>query len=449
MAVSYRPRRSLTLLPSADAGDFKTLLKEIRPEWIDEALQVTGTASVRRRRLPAELVLGLVLGMALFRKLPIAEIVDRLDLVLPGTGPARVARSGVAQARQRLGAAPMRYLFKKCSDHWGHRSARQHAWRDLAVYGVDGTRLRVPDSPENRAYFGGHAAGGERGQSGYPLMCVVVLMALRSHIIVDAAGGPYATPEQGYAEGLWHQVPENSLVIVDRGFLDSKILVPLQNDETNRHWLTRAKKNMAFSTVTKWSASDRLVELQISRSARQLDPSLPQQWLVRAINYTRRGFRPQTLITSLLDRDKYPAREIVSLYHERWELELGFDEVKTEVLDRQEALRSKSPDGVMQELWGVAVAYNLVRLEIERVAAQLNLPPMRISFVMALRTMREMWLWIASLESPGTIPKNLRWLQDDLTRFVLPPRRTRRRAPRAVKLKMSSYPRKRPTEIAK
>src|ERR1700721_2049132 len=102
---------------------------------------------------------------------------------------------------------------------------------------------------------------------------------------------------------------------------------------------------------------DELVELEVSGEARRKDPSLPRTWIMRAIRYQRRGFQPQTLLTSLVDPELYPAEELVALYHERWEIELGFDEVKTDMLERQEAIRSKTPKGVLQELWAIGLAY--------------------------------------------------------------------------------------------
>jgi len=151
----------------------------------------------------------------------------------------------------------------------------------------------------------------------------------------------------------------------------------------------------------------------------------------------------------LLDPIAFPADELRELYHERWELELGFDEVKTDLLERQEAIRSKTPSGVMQELWAIGLAYNLVRLEMERVAEEAGVPPSRISFLASLRMIRDEWLWAAASNSPGAIPKNLRRLRDELKRFILPPRRSKRLFPRAVKIKMSNYDRKRPTTVKK
>lgn len=432
---------------SDDEGAFERLKASINPSWIEEALEATGTASLRKRRLPAEQVIWLVLGMALYRNRPIDELVGRLDLVLPGTGPVNVARSGVAQARAKLGDEPMKWLFEKCSRKWGHESAREHAWRGLAIYGVDGTTVRVPDSDANRKHFGSQEAGAGRGISGYPLARLVTLMALRSHLLAGARFGPYGD-ERKYAAELWPELPSDSLAIVDRLFLAAGLLIGLRRDGHNRHWLTRATSRTKWTVKEKLGRGDALVDIEVHRSARATDPFLPHQWTVRAIEYQRRGFRPQTLLTSLLDASAYPAKEVVGLYHERWEVELGFDEVKTDMLERQEAIRSKTPSGVAQELWGVGLAYNLVRLEMERVAAEAGVPPTRISFIMALRLIRDEWMW-SSGGSPGAIPKHLRRLREDIQRFVLPPRRAERAYPRAVKLKMSNYDRKRPKAMVK
>jgi len=354
-----------------------------------------------------------------------------------------MAKSAVAQARRRLGDEPLKWLFEKCSEKWAHESARRHAWRGLALYAVDGTTVRVPDSPANRVYFGSQAAGAGRGVSGYPLARIVTLMAVRSHIIAAAALGPYGD-ERPYAAELWPQVPDNSLAIVDRNFLAAPILAGLTANGTNRHWLTRATSRSAWSVVKKLGPGDDLVEMKPASTARSKSPDVPRVWQMRAIRYQRPGFQPQTLLTSLIDPKAFPASELREMYHERWEIELGYDEVKTDMLDRQEAIRSKTPKGVMQELWAIALAYNLVRLEMEQIADEADVPPARISFVMSLRLIRDEWMWAAASNSPGAIPRNLRRLREELKRFVLPPRRTERNFPRAVKLKMSNYARKRP-----
>ena len=418
---------------------FSDVRRHIDPRWIDEALEATGTATVRKRRLPAIQVVWLVIAMALFRNRAIVEIVDKLDLALPGQSPT-VAQSAVPQARARLGAEPMEWLFNRCAKAWAHPSADAHRWRGLAIYGVDGSTLRAADSDDNRAHFGG--SKGKRGPSGYPLVRVVTLMALRSHQLASVVFGPYGKGEHTYAVNLWSSVPSNSLTAVDKGFFAANVLIPLARDGQNRHWLIRGKKNTRWRVIKHFSRRDMLVEMKVSSSARAKDKSLPKTWVARAITYQRKGFRPQVLLASLLDPAEYPAEEIAALYHERWELELGYDEIKTEMLDREEALRSKSPTAVEQELWGVLLAYNLVRLEMERVADEAGVAPTRISFVAALHLIIDEWLWCA-VTSPGAIPARMRDLRANLKRYVLPPRRTERTYPRAVKIKMSAYPRKR------
>ena len=169
-------------------------------------------------------------------------------------------------------------------------------------------------------------------------------------------------------------------------------------------------------------------------------------WVARAIKYRRKGFRPSTVLTSLLDSRAHPASEVVALYHERWEIELGLDELKTHLLERQESIRSRTPDGVRQEIWGIALAYNLIRVEMARAAAEAGVAPTRISFVAALSIIRVALLMSATPPlAPGKIPSRLLDMRRHLKLLLLPPRRSERVNPRAVKIKMSNYRRKPPT----
>ncbi len=415
------------------------LKAHLNPDWIEEALAYTGTASIRRRRLPAEQVIWLVIGMALYRREPIESIVEKLDLALPDKKRTLLAKSAIAQARKRLKDEALEYLFTVTAAEWSARSAEQHRWRGFALYGWDGTTMRVPDSPENRATFGGQHAGGGRGDSGYPMVRVVASMALRSHVLASFRVADYGTGETTLARGLWETVPDNSLVLFDRNFLIKGQLVRFETSG-NRHWLSRSKSNTKWAVVKHLGRNDDLVELEIN------EPGMPKTWEIRAIRYKKRGFQPATLLTSLTDAEAYPAAELVALYHERWELELGYDELKTHMLQRQEAIRSRSPEGVRQELWGIAIAYNLVRLEMERAAVAAHVPPTRISFVNAmLFVVQEITALRGQRLSFGTIPSRLDYLHQQLKRLVLPERRTKRSYPRAVKVKMSNYKRKRPT----
>lgn len=428
--------------------EFSQFAQDVPAEWIEQALSATGTATLRKRRLPVEQVPWLVIGMALYRDRPITDIVNKLDLAMPSPLSPTVAPSAVVQARDRLGEAPMAWLFAKTADQWAHQEAGRDRWRGLALYGIDGTTMRVPDSEENRDHFE-LINGGHRGSSGYPVLRLTALMALRSHILAAASFGPYRRDERSYAKDLWPCLPNHSLVVVDKHYFAATTLIPLHRDGTNRHWLIRAKNNAKYQRVKRLGKHDELVEFKVSKDARQKDKSLPEKWVVRLIRYQRKGFQPQYLLTSMLDPDAFPADEIVDLYHERWELELGYDEVKTEMLDNI-PLRSKSVDRLRQEVWGLLIAYNLVRLEMARVADEAGVAPTRISFVAVFRMICDEWLWCA-IASPGAIPRHLKNLRKKVSLFVLPPRRSERSYPRAVKVKMSNYKKKRrvPAKMAR
>ena len=193
---------------------------------------------MRRRRLPAEQVVWLVIGMALMRDRPITDVAAALELCLPSRGRKDVAPSAIVSARARLGAEPVAYLFERTAQKWAYESAAAHRWRELSLFSLDGTTLRVADSDENREHFG-LASGGHRGDSGYPMVRLVCLMALRSHLLADVRFGPYKGSELGYA----------------------KELVPLQRGGQERHWLTRTKSNTKWRIVERLGPKDVLVEL--------------------------------------------------------------------------------------------------------------------------------------------------------------------------------------------
>ena len=339
---------------------YERFAQDLPMAWVEMALKETGTATVRRRRLPSEMVVWLVIGMGLYRDRPITDLIDKLDLALPTATGKVMASSSIAEARARLGDAALESLFGKVAEAWGHGGARAHAWRGLALYGVDGTTLRVPDSDENSVFFG-RMGSKARGLSGYPILRMVTLMALRSRLLVGVEFGPNKASEVVYAEALWAKVPNQSLTLVDRGFFGARVLLGLTRSGAERHWLTRAKSNFKWEVIETFGRGDELVEMQVSSEARRKDPTLPKSWRMRAIRYQRPGSEPQVLLTSLVDPKAYSKAEVTALYHERWEIETAFDELKTHLRGARIILRSKTPDLVRQEFYGLLMAHFAVR----------------------------------------------------------------------------------------
>lgn len=438
-----RFEQALQVVPEVTPGSFEQFARHLTSDWVDDALIFTGTATLRRRRLPAEAVVWLLIGIALMRNQSIERVAALLGVALPSTTGELVARSALTQARQRLGEAPMEYLFAATGAEWAARSASAHRWRGLALYALDGSTLRVPDSRDNWNAFGGSEGNGSRAGSAYPTVRAVALMAVRSHVIAAMRFGPYSTGEVSLARDLWADVPDNALLIADRNFVVAADLSRLEREGTNRHWLSRVRTGVKLKTIEKLGKGDELVEIALSPSTRRVNPGLPERWVARAIRYQRKGFRPSRLLTSLTDAREYPRDEVVDLYHERWEIELGYDEIKTHLLAREEAIRSRTPESVRQELWAIALAYNLVRVEMERAADEAGVPPTRISFVNALSMIVHAWVvWSTQPVAPGRIPSALLDLRARLRLLVLPERRPQRSYPRVVKIKMSNYDKK-------
>jgi hypothetical protein len=424
-------------------ASFDQFSAAIDPQWITDALTATDSASVRRRKLPAEHVVWLVIGMGLFRDRSIAQVVHHLDLVLPTPGGARrgISNAAIVQAREELGPQPLAALFAQTAAVWTPSAAATEHWRGLAVYGLDGTTLRVADTPENVAHFGRPASRDGRG-AGYPQLRLVTLLALRSHLLAAAAFAAYRTSETALATRVWAALPEHALVIRDRGFCSYALFHALSAPDRDRYWIVRARGGptaLRQTVVAQFGPDDLLVDLHRPRAAAG---DRPPTLRVRAVRVRPPRGTPYWLFTSLVNPATHPTTELAALYHERWELELAFDELKTHTCERVEALRSKTPVRVEQELWGLLLAYNLVRLVMSRAAPRAAVPPLRLSYRAALLAVRGFW-HAAWETSPGTVPRRLDALLDDLALFVLPPRRPRRYA-RAVKIKMSNYPRNRP-----
>ena len=409
------------------------------PEWIDEALAATGHATCRRRKLPASEVIWLVLGMAMCADRSIRDVVEHLDLVVPGV--RSLAPSAIPQARYRLGPEPVEWLFHRTARAWTDPDSG--AWRGLSLYGVDGSSLRVQDSDENYERYG--KPGGRNGSedAGYPQVRIVCLLNLGSRLIEGASFGPHRRGEHELAEELWQHVPNDTLTILDRGFVNYAVFADLLSGAVNRHFMVRMRQAFKFEPIALLPDGSLLAEIPCDRHLKRARADLPPKIRGRIIGYKHPDGEASRVFTTLVDHEKFPASELVALYHERWEIEIAYDELKTHLLDRKECLRSKKPEGVAQELWGALLLYNLVRNEMIKVADERGLSPKRISFKSSLLLMRNFWEVAAWRSRPGNVPRYLAEFRSTLDVLILPARRSDRRYPRHVKIKMSNYARNR------
>jgi len=378
--------------------------------------------------------------MGLFADRAITGVVDQLGLEFSGSD-SKLAKSAVTQARYRLGAPPIAHLFGQTAAAWS--AGPDDGYKGLGLFAVDGVTLRLQDSKENFEHFGKPGGPGGRNDAGYPQLRAACLLNVTSRLLLDAEFGPFAMGEHELAEALWKSIPDSSLTLLDRGFINYRTFFELIDGGQRRHFLVRMRSDLCFEACHELEDGSLLGALRPSASLRAQYPEVGEEIRGRIIEYQHDGGSPGRLFTTLLDEGEHPAAELVALYHERWEIELAYDEVKTHMLERKESLRSKRPEGVYQEVWGIFLAYNLIRREMALAAAQEKLPPNRISFRVALLEIRNL-LFLASMSSsPGTLPRHIRDLSRKVTSIVLPERRTERRYPRHVKIKMSKFKRNR------
>lgn len=415
-------------------------------EWLDEALSLTESVSVRRRKLPPEQIIRLVVGMSLLRNESIQEVATRLAFSSKGLDNSLLAaRSSLSEARQRLGSAPVKTLFEKSAAHWASQTHVDDNWQGLQPFAIDGTTLRTEDTPECRKHFGSANTSGEF-ESGYPVMQLTCLMNVRSHIILRAVAGKYTDSELFQTTQMLESVPDNSVLIMDKLYHCAKLLLELENKGHKRFWLTPIRKDLKYEVTHTYTACDQLVERDLS-SARRKDKTLPRHWSMRLVSFKTSNKTTVKLATNL-PHDKYSAKDIIALYKERWEIELGYREVKKSMLNNALTLRSKKVELVYQELYGMLLAYNLVRHEIALTANVVGIRPIRISFKSALRIVMYDYYMMATTNSLHTLPARMKDLTETLKDFILP-ETDRPDYPRAVKIKPTRFPLKKPEHLRK
>jgi hypothetical protein len=424
------------LADGLESPDWGRLGQHLPFDWIEEAVVCTHSVSIRHRRLPAEQVLWLVIALALYRHKSIGEVLDDLGLALPDSQAPFVSKSAAAQARQRLGPEPVQWLFERSARSWCEQDRQAYLFKGLQLFAMDGTTLRTHDTTENRQHFGAQNYAGETVAS-YPQVRGVTLTALPTHLIRNAVFGPYSINEMLYAKQLVEHIPADSLTVFDRGFLSAEILCALTVGADNRHFLIPAKSNTKWE-VLEGDAQDAIVRMKVSPQARAKCPELPEFWEARAITVIDQQARKRVLLTSLRDRRRYRPTDIAACYDRRWGIETSYRELKQTMLGTALTLRSKTVEGVYQEIWGTLTAYNLIRLEIAKAALVVKCEPSEVSFIRAFHLIQFELHWAAVTRAYGKLPASMQHLRERLV-SLLNDERPGRSYDRAIKSRPKRY----------
>jgi hypothetical protein len=417
---------------------YNNVLTAIDAEWIEEALFSTHKASIRRRRLPAEQAVWLIIMMGLMRNHSIKEVCGSLDIALQ-TNPdkiySHVAPSVLTDCRKRLGESPMSYLFSTTCAAWDKTIMPKKHELGLNLLAVDGTIFRAQDTPKNRAEFGFIS----KKHPVYPQLRMVSLHSTQTRMLLGAAFDSCDVGEITLAKRLFGDIPKNSLTLFDRCYFSADLMLNWQQFGLNAHWLTPVKKHMRYDVIERFSDNDLLIEMPISPQAQAKNPTLPTTWRARMICYQEPKGEIKGFITSLIDPEIYSMEALLSVYWKRWEIEQSFGELKNSQLNGEITLRSRFPEGVRQELWGILLGYNLVRLEMVHIAQEADVEPSRVSFTAAICII-DMQIRGYALSGDGTIPKKLQLMREDVKHFILPKKRKHRTFSRSVLYIPSKYP---------
>jgi hypothetical protein len=365
------------------------------PTLVDEVIETAHARELRKRSLPARLMVYFTLALWLFAgcgyDTVIRNLVDGLAWSRVGWGDWRVPSTGsITKARARLGARPLELLFRKVAGPVGADTAAGVFWRGLRLVSIDGTSLETPDSDDNAVEFGRPTGTGEH-QGAFPQITLVALAECGTRALIDAAFGGYHTGEQDLARTLAPSMTADMLVLADRNFPGG----PLWTAATagGAHLLWRIKTNQFTLPVEQVLPDGSYLSSFTSGKGRHR-----RRIRMRVVHYTVTTTDTDTgeqtteafcLATTLLDPQTAPAAELAELYHQRWQIETLFSAVKTAQRGgAQQILRSQHPDGVRQEIWAMLCVYQALRGLMADAAQATDTPPLRISFTRALQAAR-------------------------------------------------------------
>ena len=387
--------RTLSTLPKGsritDYMSLGVITKTFPLERVRAVLAATGKTSLRERDLPAHVVVYYAIALALYMQSSYREV---LRCLLEGlqwlTNPAltllQVAgSSGISQARTRVGWVPLRQLHDEVVKPIAVAATRGAWYRQWRVVSVDGSTMDVADQEANDKAFG--RPGSSRGSSAYPQFRFVSLVESGTHVLFGTRMSPYATGENTLAKEVLGALDGGMLCLADRGFFGYEMW--RQALATKATLLWRIKKNAVVPCDERLADGSYLSRIYPSEKDRRHQTNAIR---VRVIEYRLEGVADAEpiyrLITSMLGPEQGPAQELAALYHERWEIETAFDELKTHLRGARIVLRSKTPDLVRQEFYGLLMAHFAVRALMHEAALTANVDPDRLSFIHAVRVVR-------------------------------------------------------------
>jgi hypothetical protein len=328
-----------------------------------------------------------VLALALYMEVSYGEV---LRCLLEGLewlgfstrGLRQTGRSSISQARQRLGPEPLRRLYEDLADPIAEPETLGAWYRGLRLVSLDGSSLDVADTQANEAHFG-RPASPRGGQSGFPQMRFVALAETGTHVLFAAQTGGYRTSEYELAKKVISRLKPGMLCLADRGFYGYELWE--KATQTGADLLWRVQKTLRLPVLKVLPDGSHLSQIYASEKQRRRNQGL---W-VRVIEYKVEGVDEiYRLITTLLDYEAAPAEELAKLYHERWEIETAFDELKTHLRGRQVVLRSKTPSLVEQEFYGLLLTHYALRRVMHEAALKGKRDPDEVSFVHTIRVIR-------------------------------------------------------------
>ena len=366
------------------------LAKTFPAEKVKSILASTGRGSIRQRDLPAHVVVYYVIALALYMQSSYREVLRCLLegiqwLLNPAVRIKVTGKSGISQARTRLGVEPLRQLHDEVVGPIATKETKGAWYRIWRLVSLDGSTMDVADERVNEKAFGRPTAS--RGQSAFPQLRFVSLVENGTHVLFGTQVGDYGTGELALAKGTLGYLKAGMLCLADRYFFGFDLWNQAKSSGADLLW--RIKKNLLLPVEERLADGSYLSRIYPSQKDQRRRSN---GVLVRVIEYQLNGVPGAEpiyrLLTTILDPDKAPAEELAALYHERWEIETAFDELKTHLRGSKIVLRSKTPDLVSQEFYGLLMAHFAVRGLMHEAALRTQEDPDRLSFIHAVRVVR-------------------------------------------------------------